>query len=252
MKNLVSVSLAIYSLLVLGVLWVALPPGVPPDPSWPSPGEQATARTTQELARHVSASWERGAKEKAWAYAQTILESDPHSLLAQRIRHMAPSLAAASERERLIGKWTYEEQEASGWGRLNQGQIAAETKTVGAQAAEGEDSDVVDLSPPAPPAQLVVRTGSLARFTAVFLVPTLVPPTCQSAQGCVVHVKHGPQVTSMRLLPVKDQPGWLQFSDPARMIGWLAFSPLSIAPEEGPSWDFETTGVDRSRLGLVP
>ena len=125
-----------------------------------------------------------------------------------------------------------------GWGTLNEAQIASEPSR---------------FEPGAPASFLLLRTGDLARYRAVFLVPgQALPAECASPAGCVLQVERQQGRSSVRWLPVEGQEGWWQASNPEQTLGWLGQkTPLEVTwlGQKEPI-RFEAGELDLPRMGL--
>lgn len=144
--------------IVLGALgfvaWLGLPAQPSPDP-WPSAPDTEALLKPQLLA-DVGQAWDRQEYQRAWASAELIEKLFPHSPEAARLKPVAPRLERLATQERLAAKWHYKTLSSPGWGTLNEAQIASEPSR---------------FEPEAPASFLLLRTGDLARYRAVFLVP---------------------------------------------------------------------------------
>ena len=218
-----------------GLAWIGLPAQPPVDPSWPQPDAASRETMATELARGVSQAWKDNRKQVAWEQAHILLTAYPEQPYAQRLVASKERLGRAADQERWSQKWAYQTLEGTGWGRLSQAQIEA---------------DPLSFKPDLPASALVVRTGSLAQYTAVFLYPGVpLPAACQSPEGCVLPIEHGTEQTPLRLVPQPE--GGYRFTDPARLLGWVQ-QRQTVAMEVGAEEPlrFETRGLDLVRMGL--
>ncbi len=216
--------------------WLGLPSQPPVDASWPQPGPEARGMMATELARGVSTAWQNNQKQLAWEQAEILLAWYPEQPYTPRLKASQARLKQAADQETWSKRWAYQTLEGGNWGRLAQAQV---------------NSDPLSFSPDLPVSSLIVRTGSLAQYNAVFLVPGgNIPASCREPAGCVVQVNHGAEQTPLRLVPVKD--GWFRFTDTQRVLGWLqAGQALSVTWSEAEPLRFETRGLDLQRMGLL-
>jgi len=221
------------ALAAAGLLaWLGLP-AQPPMEAWPAPTPQAREAMATELARGVSRAWQSNEKQLAWEQAEILLEHYPEQIYAQRLLASKERLAKAAQQERWSKLWAYQTLEGGNWGRLSQAQI---------QSTSSSGTD---------PSSLIVRTGNLAQYQAVYLVPKQpLPADCQQPSGCIVNVGHGGGSTPLRLVPA-DNEGY-RFTDPQRVLGWLSQrEPISLAWSSRTPLEFQTQGLDLARMGLA-
>ena len=228
--------------IVLGavgfVAWLGLPAQPTPTP-WPSASD-TEALLKPALAADVGQAWGRQEYQRAWASARLIEQLFPDSAEAARLKPVAPRLEKLATQERLAEKWRYETLSSPGWGTLNEAQIASETSR---------------FDPEASPSFLLLRTGDLARYRAVFLVPgQALPAECASPAGCVLQVERPQGRSSVRWVPVEGQEGWWQASNPEQTLGWLSQkTPLEVVwSGQKEPLRFETGELDLARMGLQP
>lgn len=226
--------------IVLGALgfvaWLGLPAQPSPDP-WPSAPDTEALLKPQLLA-DVGQAWDRQEYQRAWASAELIEKLFPHSPEAARLKPVAPRLERLATQERLAAKWHYKTLSSPGWGTLNEAQIASEPSR---------------FEPEAPASFLLLRTGDLARYRAVFLVPgQALPADCTAPAGCVLQVERQQGKSSVRWLPVEGQEGWWQASNPEQTLEWLSQkTPLEVTwPGQKEPIRFEAGELDLTRMGL--
>lgn len=220
------------------VAWLGLPAQPTPTP-WPSASD-TEALLKPVLAADVGQAWGRQEYQRAWAAAGLIEQLFPDSAEAARLKPVAPRLEKLATQERLAEKWRYEIQSSPGWGTLNEAQIASETSR---------------FDPQASPSFLLIRTGDLARYRAVFLVPgQALPAECATPAGCVLQVERQQGRSSVRWVPVEGQEGWWQASNPEQTLGWLSQkTPLEVVwPGQEEPLRFETGELNLARMGLQP
>lgn len=215
--------------------WLGLPAQPPVDTSWPDATPAARAAMATELARGVSQAWQANQKQLAWEQAQIVLTAYPEQPYSPRLEASRQRLEDAARQERWAQKWAYQTLEGAGWGRLSQAQLEAEP---------------LSFNPDLPGSSLVVRTGSLSQYQAIFLIPGVpLPAECQTTAGCVLPIQHGTSQTPLRLVPSED--GWYRFTDPQRVLEWLKQRQgLAVAVSQEEPLRFETQGLDLPRMGL--
>lgn len=226
--------------IVLGAVgfmaWLGLPTQPSPAP-WPS-APDTEALLKPRLVADVGQAWGRQEYQRAWESAGLIEQLFPHSPEAARLKPVAPRLEQLATQERLAEKWHYKTLSSPGWGTLNEAQIASEPSR---------------FEPEASPSFLLLRTGDLARYRAVFLVPgQALPADCTAPAGCVLQVARRQGKSSVRWLPVEGQEGWWQASNPEQTLGWLGQkTPLEVTwPGQKEPIRFEAGELDLPRMGL--
>lgn len=226
--------------IVLGAVgfmaWLGLPTQPSPAPWPPAPDTEALLKP--RLVADVGQAWGRQEYQRAWESAGLIEQLFPHSPEAARLKPVAPRLEQLATQERLAEKWHYKTLSSPGWGTLNEAQIASETSR---------------FEPEASPSFLLLRTGDLARYRAVFLVPgQALPADCTAPAGCVLQVARRQGKSSVRWLPVEGQEGWWQASNPEQTLGWLGQkTPLEVTwPGQKEPIRFEAGELDLPRMGL--
>lgn len=226
--------------IVLGAVgflaWLGLPAQPSPAP-WPS-AQDTEALLKPQLVAAVGQAWGRQEYQRAWVSAWLIEQLFPNSPEAARLRPVAPRLEQLATQERLAEKWHYETLSSPGWGTLNEARIASETSRF-------------ELDAPA--SFLILRTGDLARYRAVFLVPgQALPADCTAPAGCVLQVTRQQGESSVRWLPVEGQEGWWQASNPEQTLGWLGQkTSLEVTwPGQKEPIRFEAGELDLIRMGL--
>lgn len=218
------------------VAWLGLPALPSPDP-WPTPAETETGLKPL-LAQDLGQAWGKKEYQRSWEAARLIDQLFPQSAEAARLKPLAPQMEQLALREQLAGKWRYNTVSSAGWGTLNEAQITAEQP---------------QFNPDASPSFLLLRTGDLARYRAVYLVPgQALPADCAHKTGCVLQVQHGQGTSSVRWLPVEGQEGWWQASNPEQTLGWLVQKSrleMTWVGQQEPL-RFESGELDLIRMGL--
>jgi len=230
-----AVSWGVLSLAAALLLWLGLPFQPPIDRNWPSPGPAAETAMATTLAHGVGNAWKAGEKQKAWEQAEILLSAYPNQPLAKQVSVSKGRLQAAAQEEQWAKRWAYQTLEGASWGRISQAQI---------------ESEPMSFSPDVPLSSLIIRTGNLSQYQAAFFVPGMaLPAECSSAAGCVLLVSHGAETTPIRLFAKED--GLFQFTDPQRLLGWLAArQEIAVAVEQKEAIKFETRGLDLPRMRL--